>query len=131
MLRRYITWGTALAGLAVILGAFGAHKLKELATPELVAGFQTGVQYQMYHSLALILLAIASQSNNTKFFRWSGTCFLLGILLFSGSIYLLTAIKASEAVGVRGIGFITPIGGVFFIAGWLFFFIGSIAKPRS
>jgi len=128
MHKNYLSFGIVLAGLAVILGAFGAHKLKELVTPETVSSFQTGVQYQMYHSLALILLAISFERFPNKFMKWTGICFLLGILLFSGSLYLLAGLKATDQVGLKGLGLITPVGGVFFIAGWLFFLFGVRRK---
>ncbi len=128
MHRNFLSAGALLAGIAVILGAFGAHKLKELVPAETVSSFQTGVQYQVYHSLALILVAIIFEKFPSKWLRWSGTCFLLGILLFSGSLYLLTALKASDQVGLKGLGLITPIGGVFFILGWLFLFFGMRKK---
>lgn len=114
--------------MAVALGAFGAHGLKKFVPPETVATFQTGVQYQMYHSLALILAGILAENFSNNWVKWAGWWFITGIALFSGSLYLLTAIKATEQVGLTGIGIITPIGGVFFILGWLFLFIGIIKK---
>ena len=127
MHKRILSVGILLAGLAVVLGAFGAHKLKELVPPETVASFQTGAQYQMYHSLALILVAICFEKFPNNLMKWAGNCFLLGILLFSGSLYLLAALKATDQVGLKGLGLITPMGGVFFIAGWLLFLF-SIRK---
>lgn len=124
MHRNYLSSGIALAALAVILGAFGAHKLKELVPPETVSSFQTGVQYQMYHSLALILVAICFEKFPNRFLKWTGACFLIGILFFSGSLYLLAGLKATDQVGLKGLGLITPIGGLFFILGWLFFLAG-------
>jgi uncharacterized membrane protein YgdD (TMEM256/DUF423 family) len=131
MHRKYLTTGSLLAGLAVILGAFGAHKLKEMVPPETVASFQTGVQYQMYHSLALILVAIVFERFSNKYITWSGACFITGIILFSGSLYLLTALKASDQVGLKGLGLITPIGGVFFVLGWVFLVLGVRSRSRE
>lgn len=118
MHKAYLTWGAALSGLGVILGAFGAHKLKQIA-PDSVPTFQTGVQYQMYHAIALILVAILFEKYPVKLMSWAGAAFLIGILLFSGSLYALAALKATGKVGLGGLGVLTPIGGLFFIAGWV------------
>jgi uncharacterized membrane protein YgdD (TMEM256/DUF423 family) len=127
MHKSFLLSGTLLGGIAVILGAFGAHKLKELVPPETVTTFQTGVQYQMYHALALIVAAIVFEKTSSQnLMEWAGFCFLAGILLFSGSLYLLTVIKATGKVGLSGIGIITPFGGLFFIAGWVLFFLSAM-----
>lgn len=116
--------GALLGGIAVALGAFGAHGLKRIVPPETVNTFQTGVQYQMYHALAMIAVAIAFERFPNKLMLWAGICYCIGILLFSGSLYALTLLKATGKVGMEGIGIITPFGGVFFIAGWLLLFLG-------
>ncbi len=118
MNKLFLSLGASLAGLGVILGAFGAHWLK-INAPDSAPTFQTGVQYQMYHAFALILAGILFEKFPVKAMNWAGICFLIGILLFSGSLYALTALKATGKVGLGGIGIITPIGGLFFIAGWL------------
>lgn len=129
MHRSFLLSGTLLGGIAVILGAFGAHGLKKIVPPETVATFQTGVQYQMYHALTLVLAAIVfEKAGQPSLLNWAGYCFLAGILLFSGSLYLLTAMKATGKVGMEGIGIITPFGGLFFIAGWLLFFCAILKK---
>lgn len=112
--------GSLLAGLGVALGAFGAHGLKKLVPPETVATFQTGVQYQMYHAFALLVAGLLWDrvAGGTPL-AWAGWSFLIGILLFSGSLYALVILKATHKVGLGGIGIITPIGGLFFIAGWV------------
>lgn len=115
-----------LGALSVGLGAFGAHGLKQLVPPETVASFDTGVRYQFYHVFALIATAILYEKFPGKMLRWAGNCFLTGILLFSGSLYLLTFLKATDTVGLNGIGIITPIGGVFFIVGWLMLFFAIL-----
>ncbi|MBA2499239.1 MAG: DUF423 domain-containing protein [Chitinophagaceae bacterium] len=120
----YVMTGTFLAGLAVILGAFGAHGLKKIVPPETVTTFQTGVQYQMYHALALIFVGMLFEKADNSMMKWAGICFIIGILLFSGSLYLITLLKAKNTVGLSGIGIITPIGGLFFVAGWLLMLIG-------
>ena len=119
----FVMTGTFLAGLAVILGAFGAHGLKKIVPPETVTTFQTGVQYQMYHALALIFAGMLFQKADNGIMKWAGICFIIGILLFSGSLYLITLLKAKNTVGLSGIGIITPFGGLFFVAGWLMMFI--------
>jgi uncharacterized membrane protein YgdD (TMEM256/DUF423 family) len=103
-----------LGGLGVALGAFGAHALSARLTPALLATFETGVRYHFYHALALIGVVVAigrwPQSNLPVIAGW---LFVAGIVVFSGSLYLLAL------TGVRWLGAITPIGGVAFIAGWL------------
>lgn len=129
MHRRYLLTGSLTAAIAVALGAFGAHGLKQVVAPETVATFQTGVQYQFYHALALLLTGIIYERYSNLFIKRAGFCFITGIVLFSGSLYLLTVLKATETVGLNGIGIITPFGGLFFIAGWLFLFAGILRKP--
>ena len=105
-------FGAAFAFLAVALGAFGAHGLEGRVSPNDLAVFETGARYQMYHALALLLLALLSPGLPEKLVRISGLAFILGILLFSGSLYLLVL------TGVRGLGAVTPFGGVSFLVGW-------------
>jgi uncharacterized membrane protein YgdD (TMEM256/DUF423 family) len=126
MHKKYIATGSVLGAIAVALGAFGAHGLKKIVPPETVQTFQTGVQYQMYHSLALLLTGLLYEKCSQKFTRLAGIFFLFGIVLFSGSLYLLTYLNATETVGLEKIGIITPFGGVSFIAGWLFLFLAAI-----
>lgn len=124
MHKVFLSIGALLGGIAVALGAFGAHGLKRIAPPDTVNTFQTGVQYQMYHALALIAVALAFEKFPNKLLSWAGISFCVGILLFSGSLYLLTILKATGKVGMEGIGIITPFGGLFFIVGWLLLFLG-------
>lgn len=124
MHKIFLSIGALLGGIAVALGAFGAHGLKKIVPPDTVNTFQTGVQYQMYHALALMAVAIAFERFPNKLVLWAGITFCIGILLFSGSLYLLTILKASNKVGLEGVGIITPIGGLFFIIGWLLLFAG-------
>lgn len=123
MQKIFLSIGSVLAGLGVILGAFGAHKLKELVAPESVATYQTGVQYQMYHAFALLIIGLLAERYNSSLLNWAGFFFLAGIVLFSGSLYLLVSLKAMNKVGVSGIGLITPIGGLLFIVGWILLLI--------
>ncbi len=104
----------AISGfLAVSLGAFGAHGLESILEPDLLATYQTGVEYHFYHTLALFGVAIlAKQHNDAGMLRLSGIMFTLGIIVFSGSLYLL-AIS-----GIRWLGAVTPIGGLAFLVAW-------------
>ena len=128
MQKLHLILGTTLAGLGVILGAFGAHKLKQLVPPESVATFQTGVQYQMYHAFALLIVGVLSDRLAGSLLNWSGIFFLIGIILFSGSLYLITSFKAMDKVGISGVGLITPIGGLMFIVGWILLLVAIIKK---
>ncbi|RIV19644.1 DUF423 domain-containing protein [Alicyclobacillaceae bacterium I2511] len=121
----YAAVGAIFGFFAVALGAFAAHLLKERVTSDKLAVFQTGVQYQMYHSLALIgvsLLQVRLSPSNpgVNLLGLAGLAFVLGILLFSGSLYVLTFVK------VRTVGLITPLGGVLFLLGWVFVVLGAL-----
>ncbi|MGC4036360.1 MAG: DUF423 domain-containing protein [Chitinophagaceae bacterium] len=128
MHKGFLKTAAALGALAVILGAFGAHGLKQIVPADTVSTFQTGVQYQMYHTLALLAVAIVFERFPNRLIALAGTFFIVGIILFSGSLYALTALKATETVGLNGIGIVTPFGGLFFIAGWLLLFAGLSKK---
>jgi uncharacterized membrane protein YgdD (TMEM256/DUF423 family) len=108
--RLFAALGAVSALLAVAAGAFGAHALRARLTPELLAAFETGARYQMYHALALLLIA---RSGPVPLIRVAGWLFVAGTVLFSGSLYLLAL------TGARGLGAVTPLGGLAFIAGWL------------
>jgi uncharacterized membrane protein YgdD (TMEM256/DUF423 family) len=111
--------GAISAMLAVMLGAFGAHALRARLAPELLAVYQTGVQYHFYHSLGMILVGILAMLLPGRVcIMWSGWLMAAGIVLFSGSLYALAL------SGVRILGAITPLGGVAFIASWLTLAIG-------
>jgi uncharacterized membrane protein YgdD (TMEM256/DUF423 family) len=110
--RLFFTLGCALAGLAVGLGAFGAHGLRNVLSAEDLATFEVGVRYQMYHALALVAVAWASTRWESSAIVVAGWMFVAGIVLFSGSLYLLVI------TGPRWLGAITPLGGVAFLIGW-------------
>ena len=107
-----------LCGLAVGLGAFGAHGLKTLVAPLQIETFKTGVQYHFYHAFAIALAALVSQFTDSVYVRRAMRLFLAGIVCFSGSLYGLTFAELTSTEGVRWIGAITPIGGVLFMLGW-------------
>jgi uncharacterized membrane protein YgdD (TMEM256/DUF423 family) len=112
MQRTFLLAG-ALAGLVGVgFGAFGAHGLRGRLSAEMLAVFETGVRYQMYHALALMALAALSDRLNGRLIEAAGWLFVAGIVLFSGSLYLLAV------TGVTVLGAVTPIGGVAFLAGW-------------
>jgi uncharacterized membrane protein YgdD (TMEM256/DUF423 family) len=110
-------WGTALCGLAVILGAFGAHALSDRLETQDIEVFKTGVQYQMYHGLALIFTGILFKYKPSANLANAALSFILGTIFFSGSLYLITIGKLTHN-DFKWIGPITPIGGIGFIVGW-------------
>ncbi len=124
MHRNLIKTATLFAALSVILGAFGAHKLKEILDDNNFSGFQTGVTYQFYHSLALLALGILYKRYPNKLMEWAGYLFVAGMILFSGSLYLLTILSATKKVGLGVFALLTPIGGILLVAGWVAFFLG-------
>ncbi len=106
--------GSFSGGLAVALGAFGAHGLRARLTPDLLAIYETGVRYQMYHALALLAVAwVASRWPGTVLTAWAGWAFVTGTVLFSGSLYTLALTDRTW------FGAVTPLGGLAFIAGWV------------
>lgn len=111
--------------LGVALGAFGAHALKARLAPEMLAAFETGVRYQMYHVFALVAVAWAWARWHGRVFTVAGWLFIAGIVVFSGSLYLLAL------TGVRALGAITPLGGLAFLAGWLCLVWGARSNIRA
>lgn len=115
---------TAVCGaLVVALGAFAAHGLKAHISPQSMATYQTGIQYQVFHCLAL--LAIINLPLDQQRLLWVARSFLLGIILFSGSLYIIAL------SGIGAIGIITPVGGVAFICGWLLLFTAKAQNRNS
>ncbi|MEH6589419.1 MAG: DUF423 domain-containing protein [Halioglobus sp.] len=113
MAKLFIVLGSFSCMLGVMLGAFGAHALKSRLGENAMGIFETAVQYQFYHSLALLAVGILALSQpQTILLKSSGYLFLLGIIIFSGSLYLLSF------TGVKWLGAITPLGGLAFIGGW-------------
>ncbi len=111
-MRLFFTLGAVFAGLAVLFGAFGAHALRQSLSPEDLATFETGVRYQMYHAFGLVVVAWALTQWETTAVAASGWFFVAGIVLFSGSLYVLVL------SGARWLGAVTPLGGVAFLIGW-------------
>ncbi|PCH69208.1 MAG: hypothetical protein COC01_02015 [Bacteroidetes bacterium] len=118
MQKMLLVFSGISGAVAVVLGALGAHALKVKLSAEAVSSFETGVKYQFYHTIVLVLIALLLFKLESKFINWSAYCFIIGIALFSGSIYLLST---KEITGIEWIwlGPVTPVGGLFFIAGWI------------
>ena len=112
MAKRFLLIGAGYGGLAVALGAFGAHALKERLGPELLRVWDTAVQYQAWHALALLAVGLLALRAPSTALCMAGAAFALGVLLLSGSLYV------RALTGVRGLGAITPLGGVAFLLGW-------------
>lgn len=122
-MRLFIILAGLFGFLGVVLGAFGAHGLQNMVEARHLAVWHTGVQYQMYHSLALLVVALLAVNYiNPNLAVWAAWAFIIGILLFSGSLYAIVLL------GVRNLGLITPIGGLFFLAGWLLLVFAAIKK---
>jgi len=117
--RFLATAGGIIGALGVIAGAFGAHALRGRLDPDMIAVFETGARYQMYHALALFAAAWLAGRGATAAAGWAGRLFIAGVVLFSGSLYALAL------TGVRGLGAITPLGGLAFIAGWIALALGA------
>lgn len=116
--------GAISMALAVSLGAFGAHALKKVLSPEMLTIYHTGVEYHFYHALGLLLVGTLATKFDSKWIRWSGILLLAGIIIFSGSLYVLAL------SGIKAFGAITPVGGLSFIAGWICLAVGiSQSKP--
>ena len=128
MQKLFLIIGTVLSGLSVALGAFGAHGLKKIVSPETVATYQTGVQYQMYHALALLIRGLLAERMHSSFLHYAGFFFLGGIVLFSGSLYLIVSMQAMNKSVPGTIGILTPIGGMLFMVGWILLLIGVIRR---
>lgn len=119
MAKTFLVIAAICGMLAVALGAFGAHGLKHRLTLDMMAAYQTGVQYHFYHTLTLLVVALLLlQFPDSPLIKWSGWLLIFGIVLFSGSLYLMAL------TGVKWLGAITPIGGLAFIIAWLLLAIG-------
>jgi uncharacterized membrane protein YgdD (TMEM256/DUF423 family) len=128
MHKGYIKTAAILGALSVALGAFAAHGLKDSVSNYALEIFETAVRYQFYHVFALLAVGIIYKEFPTKTMLWSGRLFIAGIILFSGSLFVLAAIKAVVQPGYNWIGAITPFGGLCYILGWIFLFVGCKRK---
>lgn len=126
MLRKYFAIGAVGAALAVALGAFGAHALKEIVSERLLTVFETGVRYHMYHTIGLMIVALlADRIGESKLIKTGARLLIAGVILFSGSLYTMALTDISI------LGAITPLGGVAFIAGWLCIIVAVLRKDTK
>jgi len=124
--RKVLLFGTVNGALCILLGAFAAHGLKNRLSAQLLSVYQTGVEYHFYHALALILLGVlVGQYGCNPFMRWSARFFIIGVLLFSGSLYSLSL------TGITVLGAITPIGGICFVLGWIVLALAVVQPSDS
>ncbi len=130
--RRFLLIATLSGLFAVVLGAFGAHILKKILTEYEIAIFETGVRYQFYHTFALLMTAMLGRYLSERWVSIAGWFFVVGIVLFSGSLYLLSVVNHFGMEGSTGLlGPATPIGGVFFMGGWLALFRAAFDYKKS
>lgn len=111
--KNFLIMACLLMATAVSLGAFGAHGLKKIITPDMLSVYQTGVQYQFYHALGLLGVAFIAHVNSTKLVNMAGNLMFTGVMIFSGSLYLLVILN------IKWLGAITPIGGVLMVVSWV------------
>ena len=123
--QRFLTLGSILAGLGVAAGAFGAHALKDILDPPMLQVFETATRYVMYHAFGLCIVSWAIDRYPEQRLEKSGWLFLIGILLFSGSLYVVSL------AGIRWVGAVTPIGGLAFMIGWLLLAWGVWRDARA
>ena len=122
--KLFLILGGINAALVVMLGAFGAHGLKARMTVEMLVVYQTGVHYHLFHALGLLVVGlVATQMADSVYLKWSGWLMLAGIILFSGSLYVLSV------SGLRWLGMVTPFGGTAFIAAWVLFVLAVLRAP--
>ncbi len=124
MHKGFLRTAALLGAITVAMGALAAHRLKTMIGEHELSIFDTGVRYQFYHVFALALAGILWKEYPNRWMKAAGQLFILGIIFFSGSLYLLTYITAAKIEGMNWVGPVTPIGGVFFIAGWICLLLG-------
>ena len=128
MHKQFLRIAFLLGALAVGLGAFGAHGLKAVINEKALMVFETAVRYQFYHVFALIAVAIVYRDQKSGMTVWAGRLFIAGIVFFSGSLYLLTFFQYMGNLSYQWVGAITPVGGLFFIIGWLLLFFSQAGR---
>lgn len=125
MYGKFLASGAVFAFLGVVMGAFGAHILKNYLESNLLIVFETAVKYQMYHSLAMVVVAVLMKSNRNVWLIRSVWFFTAGIVIFSGSLYVLSL------TGIKWFGALTPFGGIAFLAGWICLFMYALKNTHS
>ena len=121
MYKGFIKTAALLGAFSVALGAFAAHGLKQMLSTENLQIFETAVRYQFYHVFALLAVGILYKEFPGKFMLWAGKLFIAGVIIFSGSLFLLCYVKHNQ-MPLNWLGAITPFGGAAFIAGWVMLF---------
>jgi uncharacterized membrane protein YgdD (TMEM256/DUF423 family) len=124
MHKGFLTTAAIIGALSVVLGAFGAHALKTMVTEQALAAYETAVRYQFYHVFALALTGVLYKTYSNTLIISAGRFFLIGIVVFCGSLYLLTYGASFSVTFRRLVGPITPVGGIFFILGWVWLALG-------
>ncbi|MBC2015030.1 DUF423 domain-containing protein [Listeria welshimeri] len=123
-MKKTIIAGAVFAGLAVLFGAFGAHALKDVLG-RYASTWETGVQYQMFHAVGILIIGLLMEKQTSRLYNWAAILFSVGIVFFSGSLYVLSISK------VTVLGAITPIGGVCFVVGWFLLILGVSKRTMS
>jgi len=131
MQRTFFRTAALLAMLSVMLGAFGAHALKEHLSEQSLASFQTATTYMTTHAVALFIVGMMYRHYKKKTMVWSGNFFVMGIIMFSGSIYLRIALSYLGYDKLAIVNSITPFGGLMFILGWLMLFVAIPPRERN
>lgn len=131
MHRPYLIIAALLGALSVAMGAFGAHGIRNAVSPDVFEIYETAIKYQFYHTFALFIVGMLFYHFPNKLITTAGLLFIIGIVLFSGSLYLITALKAAGTAVPTGVGIITPIGGLFFIAGWIVLLSGLLRRKTA
>lgn len=126
MKRKFLLPGAFFGATAVILGAFAAHGLKATLDDDQLRIFHTGVEYQFYHALAILIVGLVAVRIQSRLADWSAVLFIIGIVLFSGSLFLLAINPAMTWIGI-----VTPFGGLSFIGGWICLIALSLRKPET
>ncbi len=128
MNKNILALGIFLTVFAILLGAFGAHGLKKLVSAEELEVFKTGVQYQIYHAFGLIFVGILFEKFNQKNLKFAGLFFVIGVFLFSGSLYTITIMKVMDVSVLPIVAVLTPIGGFAFLLGWVTLLVAIFKK---
>ena len=128
MHKNFLKISVILGALTVAFGAFGAHSLKGMVSNDAIAIFETGVRYQFYHVFALLATAILYKEFPSSTTIWAGRFFIIGIILFCGSLYFLTWVKGAVVPGFDLVGAVTPFGGLAFIGGWICLLVSFFKK---
>ena len=122
--RLYVRTAAILGALAVVIGAFGAHALKDVLKPEQLTGFETGSRYHFYHVFALVLTGILYKRYHNMNLKRAAQFFIAGIALFSGSLYASTLLQAMGTNGLGRFSLLTPMGGLLLVIGWIYLLLG-------